>query len=266
MDIFLLPETWIALLTLTFMEIVLGVDNIIFISIVSNRLEDEEQKKARLIGLSLALIIRIGLLASITYIIGMTKPLFIIPWMDHTVSIRDLILFLGGMFLIAKSTMEIGQKMEGLGADQGSQGRTSFKTVILQIILLDIIFSFDSILTAIGLSKQLILMIIAVVISMIIMMVFSGKISNFIKKHPSLEVLALSFLILIGFMLAVEAFHYDVPKGYIYFAVFFSLGVEVVNIGVRKRKRVVRLNKRIEQAVPRLWISRENVINPKKND
>ncbi len=259
MDIFLIPETWIALLTLTFMEIVLGVDNIIFISIVSNKLAEDQQRRARLFGLALALIIRIGLLASITYIIGMTKPLFVIPWLDHEVSFRDLILILGGLFLIAKSTLEIGQKMEGLGVSQESQGKTSFNSVVVQIILLDIIFSFDSILTAIGLSKQLLLMIIAVVIAMIVMMVFSGKISDFIKKHPSLEVLALSFLILIGFMLVVEAFHYQVPKGYIYFAVFFSLGVEVLNIGARKRKRVVRLNKRIEEATPRIWISRAEV-------
>lgn len=259
MDIFLIPETWIALLTLTFMEIVLGVDNIIFISIVSNKLAEEQQKRARLIGLALALIFRIGLLASITYIIGMTKPLFTIPWMELEVSIRDLILFLGGMFLIAKSTIEIGQKMEGMGISQESQGKSSFNSVVIQIILLDIIFSFDSILTAIGLSKQLLLMIIAVVIAMIVMMVFSGKISNFIKKHPSLEVLALSFLILIGFMLTVEAFHHEVPKGYIYFALFFSLGVEVINIGVRKKKRVVRLNKRIEEATPRVWISRDEL-------
>jgi predicted tellurium resistance membrane protein TerC len=259
MDIFFLPETWIALLTLTIMEIVLGVDNIIFISIISNKLPEEEQRSARLIGLSLALITRIVLLASISYIIKLTEPLFILPIIDLPLSARDLILFGGGLFLIGKSTLEIGHKMEVMGVDQEKEGKSKYWSVVPQIILLDIIFSFDSILTAIGLSKELVLMVTAVVISMIIMMLFSGKISGFIKKHPSLEILALSFLILIGVMLTVEAFHNEVPKGYIYFAVFFSLAVEVVNIGIRKRKRVVRLNKRIEQAAPRVWVERSKL-------
>ncbi len=259
MEIFLLPEAWIALLTLTILEIVLGVDNIIFISIVSNKLPDEEQRSARMIGLSLALITRIILLASISYIIRLTEPLFILPYLEQDVSVRDMILFFGGLFLLAKSTVEIGHKMEGMGMDQEREGTSRYWPVVTQIIFLDIIFSFDSILTAIGLSKELILMVTAVIISMIVMMIFSGKIADFIKKHPSLEILALSFLILIGFMLALEAFHHEVPKGYIYFAVFFSLGVEVVNIGIRKKKRVVRLNKRIEQAAPRVWIDRNDL-------
>ena len=259
MEALFTAENGIALLTLTILEIVLGVDNIIFISIVSNKLPEEEQKSARTIGLSLALITRIALLASISYIIRLTEPLFTLPYFDLDVSFRDLILFLGGMFLIAKSTMEIGHKMEGMGLDQEKEGRSKYWSVVPQIILLDIIFSFDSILTAIGLSDKLVLMITAVVISMIIMMIFSGKISAFIKKHPSLEILALSFLILIGFLLTVEAFHVEVPKGYIYFAVFFSLIVEVVNIGARKKKRIVRLNKRIEQASPRIWLDRSEI-------
>lgn len=261
MEIFLLPETWVVLLTLTILEIVLGVDNIIFISIVSNKLPEQEQRSARLIGLSLALLTRVALLASISYIIRLTEPLFILPIADIPISVRDLILFFGGLFLIAKSTVEIGHKMEGMGMDQEKEGKSNYWAVVSQIILLDIIFSFDSILTAIGLSDQLILMVTAVVISMIIMMIFSGRISAFIKKHPSLEVLALSFLILIGFLLSVEAFHVEVPKGYIYFAVFFSLLVEVINIGIRKKKRVVRLNKRIEHAAPppRLWMDRKEI-------
>jgi len=265
MDFLLQPETWIALLTLTLMEIVLGVDNIIFISIVSNKLPDQQRRSARMIGLSLALITRVILLASITYIIQLTEPIFTLPILDQAVSIRDLILFFGGLFLLAKSTVEIGHKMEGMGMDQEREGTSKYWTVVSQIILLDIIFSFDSILTAIGLSNQLVLMITAVVISMIVMMIFAGKISNFIQKHPSLEILALSFLILIGFMLAIEAFHHEVPKGYIYFAVFFSLGVEVVNIGIRKRKRIVRLNKRIEHTAPRIWMERSEIDEFKKD-
>lgn len=247
MEIFLKPDTWLALLTLTFMEIVLGVDNVIFISIVSNKLPEEQQEKARKLGLFLALFIRVGLLFSITYIMGITKPLFSV--FGHEVSVRDLILFLGGLFLIYKSTIEIHHKMEVPGEDQETKGKTTFNGVVLQIVLLDIIFSVDSILTAIGLTKELPLMVIAVIIAMIIMMTFAGKISAFIKKHPSLEMLALSFLILIGFMLVLESFHYEVPKGYIYFAVFFSLFVEVLNIRVQKKRRVVRLNKKIEESL-----------------
>ena len=246
MEIFLHPEAWVALLTLTFLEIILGVDNIIFISIVSNKLPDEQQRKARLIGISIALLTRIGLLMTISYIVGFSEPIFVIGAFDHAVSIRDIILLLGGLFLIMKSTMEISHKMEFRGVDQKSEGKSKYWAVIAQIILIDIIFSFDSILTAIGLSKQLVIMTTAIVISMVIMMVFAGKISEFIKKHPSIEILALSFLILIGFLLALEAFHHEVPKGYIYFAVFFSLGVEVINIRILRKRRVVRLNRRFE--------------------
>jgi len=249
MEIFLIPETWVALLTLTLLEIVLGIDNIIFISIVSNKLPAEQQGKSRLIGLTLALVMRIGLLTGITWIIGLTEPLFVIKALDHPVSFRDIILLLGGLFLIFKSTLEIGHKMEGVGMEQEEVKKSKFTAVVLQIILLDIIFSFDSILTAIGLAKELLLMIIAVVVAMIVMMTFAGTISDFIKRHPSIEILALSFLILIGFMLSMEAFHYDVPKGYIYFAIFFSLGVEFMNMRIRGKRRVVKLNRRIEEDV-----------------
>ena len=249
MEIFATGEAWIALVTLTFLEIVLGIDNIIFISIVSNKLPEHEQARARTIGISLALVIRIMLLVGITLIMASTKPLFVYPPLNLEVSIRDLILLAGGIFLLFKSTMEINHKMERLGKDQTLEGKSNTWTVILQIILLDIIFSFDSILTAVGLAKELILMIIAVIIAMVVMLLFSGGISSFIKKHPSLEVLALSFLILIGFMLIVESFHYEVPKGYIYFAVFFSLTVEFINIRISTKRRVVKLNKRIEESV-----------------
>ena len=242
MELFLDPSTWVALLTLTFLEIVLGIDNIIFISIVSNKLPKEDQAKARNIGLTMALIFRIGLLMGITFIITFTEPLFTL--LSHDFSGRDIILLAGGIFLIFKSVMEIHHKMEGVENENNENGKKfSITTVIAQIILLDIIFSFDSILTAVGLTEHLILMIMAVIISMIIMMLFSGKISEFIGGHPTLEILALSFLILIGFMLAIEALHYHVPKGYIYFAVFFSLIVELINIKMRKRGTPVKLKK-----------------------
>ena len=237
MEIFLLPETYIALLTLTFLEIVLGVDNIIFISILANRLPIEERAKTRNTGLVLALIFRIGLLLGISWIISFSEPLFSI--FDHAISGRDIILAAGGFFLIAKSTSEIHHKMEGdAEGEKGESKKSSFVKVVTQIVLLDIIFSLDSILTAVGMTDNLPIMITAVIISMILMMLFSGKISRFINDHPTLQVLALSFLILIGFMLAVEGVHVEVPKGYIYFAVFFSLIVEVLNLRVMKKTKV----------------------------
>ena len=239
MDIFLHPDAWISLLTLTFLEIVLGIDNIIFISIVSNKLSADKQKPARITGLSLALIVRIFLLMGISWIIHMKEPLFSfeIGFLDMQIepSMRDMVLFLGGLFLLAKSTSEIHHKMTGIEEGHSESKPISFKMVIIQIILLDIIFSFDSILTAVGLTEHVEIMIAAVIIAMIIMMIFSGKVSNFINKYPTLQILALSFLILIGFMLIVESLHYHVPKGYIYFAVFFSLVVEFVNIKIRKK-------------------------------
>ena len=245
MEALLTPESLIALLTLTFLEIVLGVDNIIFISIVSNKLPQEQQAKARNIGLMCALFFRIGLLFGITWIIGFAEPLFSV--FDHPFSGRDLILAGGGLFLIGKSTLEIGHKMEVMEEPETvSKSTATIGGTIIQIIMLDIIFSFDSILTAVGLTSQLAIMIVAVIIAMVIMMSFAGKISSFISKHPSLEVLALSFLILIGFMLTVEAMGYHVPKGYIYFAVFFSLVVEVLNIRIRKGRQKIKLNKRIK--------------------
>ena len=245
MDSIFTFESLIALTTLTFLEIILGIDNIIFISIVSNKLPREKKAKARTIGLSLALVFRIGLLAGLTWIIHFTMPLFTL--FDHPFSGRDLILAGGGIFLIFKSTMEVHHKVEGEAEEIKSGVSKSLSSAILQIVALDIIFSFDSILTAIGLTDKLSLMIIAVVISMFFMMIFSGKISDFIHNHPTLEILALSFLILIGFMLIVEALGYHVPKGYIYFAVFFSLIVEVVNINMRKKTDPLVLRKRLKQ-------------------
>ncbi len=231
-------ELIIALLTLTFLEIVLGIDNIIFISIVTNKLPKEQQPRARFIGLSLAMIFRILLLLGITWLIGFSKPLFSI--MEFEFSGRDLILLAGGIFLLGKSTMEIHHKVEGVDERPGVEPKGKVKSmasILFQIVLLDLVFSFDSILTAVGLTDNLPVMMAAVIISIIVMMLFAGKISDFINKHPSLQILALSFLILIGFMLAVEAFDQHVPKGYIYFAVFFSMMVEMINLRLQKKQR-----------------------------
>ncbi len=231
-------ELLIALLTLTFLEIVLGIDNIIFISIVTNKLPVEQQPRARFIGLSLAMIFRIILLLGISWLIGLTKTVFSIIDLDF--SWRDIILLGGGLFLLAKSTMEIHHKVEGVenrpGVDQKGPVK-SMASILFQIVLLDLVFSFDSILTAVGLTDNLPVMIAAVIISIVVMMVFAGKISAFINKHPSLQILALSFLILIGFMLSVEAFDQHVPKGYIYFAVFFSMMVEMINLRFQKKQK-----------------------------
>lgn len=242
MEELLTIEALIALLTLTFLEVVLGIDNVIFVSIVSNKLPGEQQRKARNLGLSLAMIFRILLLLGISWITKFTAPLFTV--FATEISGRDLILAVGGLFLIFKSTVEIGQKMGGETGSQDSKVKATMASVISQIIVLDVIFSFDSILTAVGLTDQIALMVTAVLIAMIIMMVFAGKISDFIHQNPTLEILALSFLILIGFMLVVDAVHYHIPKGYIYFAVFFSLGVEVINMRMRKRRQPVKLHRR----------------------
>lgn len=239
MELFSQAETWIALLTLTFLEIVLGIDNIIFISIVSDKLPASQQKRARNLGLLFALIFRIALLFGITYIIGFSEPLFEV--FDFEISGRDLILAAGGLFLLAKSTSEIHHKLEGDTDEQDVKAKATISAVIFQIILLDAVFSIDSILTAVGLTEHIIIMIIAVVISIGVMMLFAGPISRFINKHPTLQMLALSFLILIGFMLIVEGLHVHVPKGYIYFAVFFSMIVEVLNMRLRKKSSPVRL-------------------------
>lgn len=242
MEIFLKAETWLALLTLTFFEVVLGIDNIIFISIVSNRLPVEIRARTRNIGLLLAMGVRVLLLLTITWVMKFTEPLFDVPhWIseDGSISGRDLILIFGGMFLIAKSTREINHEMEGEEETMAAGGgkKVNVSGIIAQIILLDIIFSFDSILTAVGLTNEVIIMIIAVMLSIGIMIIFSGRISDFIHKHPSMEVLALGFLILIGFMIFLEGLGKDIPKGYIYFAVVFSMLIEMVNIRVRNRRK-----------------------------
>lgn len=239
MEAILTSEGIIALLTLTFLEIVLGIDNIVFISILTNKLPEKQQPKARNIGLLLAMAIRIGLLFTLTSLTQLIEPLFSLG--KYPISGKDLVLFLGGLFLIAKAISEIHHKLDHI--EKGKEEKStpiglSFSKIIFQIVMLDVVFSIDSILTAIGLSDKIELMIIAIVISIIIMMLFAGPISRLIQSLPTLQILALSFLILIGFtlMLEVEALGIHIPKGYIYFAVFFSLAVELINIQIRKRK------------------------------
>jgi predicted tellurium resistance membrane protein TerC len=260
MEIFLKADTWLALLTLCFLEIVLGIDNIIFISIVSNKLPEELRQRARNTGMFLAMFVRIGFLLGITWIISFKEPLFsvadvlpdaLIKFLgfhgDHTFSGRDLILGFGGLFLIAKSTMEINHEMEGETDEKGAKKSAvpTMTSTIIQIIVLDIIFSFDSILTAVGIVDKVLIMIMAVIVSIGVMMFFSGAISRFIQQHPSMEVLALGFLILIGFMLFLEALEIVVPKGYIYFAVAFALLIEFFNIRVVSKRKTepVKLHK-----------------------
>ena len=242
MEIFLTIEAWIALATLTFLEIILGIDNIIFISIITNKLPEHQQAKTRTLGLAAALIFRIALLIGITWIIGFTKPLFSI--LSTEISGKDLILGLGGIFLLAKSTSEIHHKFEGENNSNNSKKNIGMLGIILQIIMLDMIFSFDSILTAIGMTEHLIIMITAVIIAIGVMMVAASAISKFINNHPTLQMLALSFLILIGFMLILEAIGTHVPKGYIYFAIFFSLFVEILNLRLRKKTKPIILRQK----------------------
>lgn len=234
MEIFLQTEAWIALLTLTLLEVVLGIDNIIFISLLSNKLPKNQQQKARITGLAGALIMRVVLLLTVSWIISFSNPLFSVFGTD--ISIRDIILLAGGLFLIAKSTSEIHHKLEDEVDSRVVIKSYSFFKVVMQVIILDIVFSFDSILTAIGMTKELLIMIIAVCIAICIMMFMAKTISRFINANPTLQMLALSFLILIGVMLILESFGKHIEKGYIYFAVFFSLSVELLNIRLRKKK------------------------------
>jgi predicted tellurium resistance membrane protein TerC len=229
-------EIVIGVLTLTFMEIVLGIDNIIFIAIIADKLPRNEQPKARRIGLMFALVARIILLLSITTIMKLKEPLFTISFTEEPIDMswKDLILLAGGIFLLAKSTLEIHEKTTGKEGEKKAKSGNTLTKIIIQIVLIDIVFSFDSILTAIALVDSVWIMIAAVVISMGIMMFFSGPVADFINKQPTIQILALSFLILIGFMLTVEAFHIEVPKSYLYFAVGFSLVVEMINMRVRK--------------------------------
>lgn len=225
----------ISLLTLAMLEVILGIDNVIFISIISDRVDVSEQNKARMFGLSLALIVRIVLLIFMSYLAHLTKDVVVL--FDHHFTFRDIVLLGGGIFLVYKSTNEIHEKLEGEEEEKAGPKKLALWNAITQIILIDIIFSFDSILTAIGLTDQVLIMVIAVVMAMILMMVFSKNISGFINEHPTIKMLALSFLIMIGVFLIIEAFHYEIPKGYIYFSMFFSLLVEVLNLLVKKKRK-----------------------------
>ncbi len=225
------PQIWIGLLTLTTLEIVLGIDNIVFISILASKLPVEQQGKARKIGLALAMITRILLLLSISWIIGLTRPFFTIFSIEVTG--KALILFFGGLFLIFKATREIHNKLEGEEHDT-TRAVTSFASVIFQIILLDIVFSLDSVITAVGMVDEIGVMIAAVVIAVGVMLVFAGPVSNFVERHPTIKMLALSFLILIGVNLIADALGFHIPKGYTYFAMAFSVIVELLNLKLRK--------------------------------
>jgi predicted tellurium resistance membrane protein TerC len=233
------PSIWIAFLTLTLLEIVLGIDNIIFISILSGKLRQDQRNRARLVGLGLAMLTRILLLLVLSFIIRLTNPLFTI--LGQGVSGRDLILLAGGMFLLGKSTFEIHDKLEGEEGDHTRNAPPSFISVIIQILLLDIVFSLDSVITAVGMVDEVGVMIAAVIVAVIFMMFFSGSISSFVEKHPTIKMLALSFLLLIGVTLIAEGLHQHISKGYIYFAMAFSVMVEMLNLKIRKKSKPVEL-------------------------
>jgi len=234
------PQGWIAFVTLLALEIVLGIDNIVFLSILSSKLPAAQQGKARIIGLSLAVLMRIALLVSISWVIGLTSPLFTV--FDQEISGRDIILIAGGLFLIAKSTYEIHHKLEGEEGGAGARVPPTLAGVVVQIILLDAVFSLDSVITAVGLVQEVAVMVSAVVVAVILMMVTAGTVSNFVERHPTVKVLALSFLLLIGVTLIVEGFDGHVPRGYIYFAMAFSLFVELLNLRARPKARPVKLH------------------------
>ncbi|MBS1969271.1 MAG: TerC family protein [Bdellovibrionales bacterium] len=247
MEAFMTPAIWVSFFTLFALELVLGIDNIIFISILAGKLPKEQQNKARVMGLSLAVITRLILLMSLSWIITLTEPIF--NFFGQGISGRDLILILGGLFLIGKSTLEISHKLEGEEGSQSNQVAHSFHAVIIQILLLDIVFSLDSVITAVGMVTQLSVMVAAVLASTAVMLFSAKSISDFVDRHPSLKILALSFLLMIGLTLIVEGFDQHVPKGYIYFAMAFSVFVELLNIKMRSKKKIepVKLRERIAE-------------------
>jgi len=238
------PEAWVALGTLTFLEIVLGIDNIIFISILVGRLPKEQQSFARTTGLSLAMLTRLGLLASISWVMGLTKPWITISGFE--ISGRDIILIGGGLFLLAKATHEIHNSLEGAENNTSANTTANLNMTLLQILVLDIVFSLDSVITAVGLAEFLSIMALAIIISVLVMLVAAKSISDFVENHPTVKILALSFLILVGVTLMMEGFGVHVPKAYIYFAMAFSVGVEMINIQMRKKQaKPVHLHKQI---------------------
>jgi predicted tellurium resistance membrane protein TerC len=260
MEGLLTTEGIVSLLTLTFLEIVLGIDNIVFISITAGRLPAADQKKARNLGILLALVVRILLLLGVSWIIGLKDPF--ISFGEFHLSFRDVILIIGGLFLIGKSTSEIHAKLEGEADKERQSKALTLRAAIIQIILLDIVFSFDSILTAVGLVENVLIIIIAIVISLVVMLVFARKISDFIHKHPAMKLLAISFLMMIGLVLVIEGLHVHVPKGYIYFAMAFALGIELLNMKIRKKTQPVELKE--PQTTPDLTGKGKNTSYTKK--
>ena len=239
MDALLTTEGIISLLTLTFLEIVLGIDNIVFMSITAGRLPANDQKKARNLGILLALLVRIGLLFAVSWIIGLKDPF--VSFGNFDLSFRDLILIIGGLFLLGKCTSEIHAKLEGEDESMRDVKVLSMRGAVLQIILLDVVFSLDSILTAVGLVEDVLIIVVAIVISLAVMLIFARKISDFINHHPAMKLLAVSFLMMIGLVLVIEGLHVHVPKGYIYFAMAFALGVEILNMKIRRKGKPVTL-------------------------
>jgi len=238
------PDAWVSLLTLTVMEIVLGIDNLIFISILAGKLPPEQQGRARRVGLGLALITRILLLLSISWVIGLKKELwkFSLLGLDLPNTGKDIVLAVGGLFLVWKSVREIHEKLEGSDGGRSPGAMPSFTAVVVQILLLDIVFSLDSVITAVGMSKYVPVMVVAVILAMIVMLIFVNQIGSFVERHPTVKMLALSFLILIGTLLLAEGFGQHISKGYVYFAMAFSVGVEMLNLRLRARDRTVKLH------------------------
>lgn len=243
------PQAWIAFFTLVILELVLGVDNVIFISILAGKLPQDQQKKARRAGLALAVISRLLLLLSLSWILSLEEELFTL--FEVGVSGRDIILILGGLFLIGKSTHEIHEKLEGEEGHASAKVSATFVSVMLQVLLLDVVFSLDSVITAVGMVDEITIMVAAVVIAAGIMIILAEPIGQFVDRHPTVKMLALSFLLLIGFTLILEGFHQHIPKGYVYFAMAFSVGVELLNMRLRKIGKPVKLNKAyVEEAKP----------------
>jgi predicted tellurium resistance membrane protein TerC len=241
------PQAWAGLLTLTVLEIVLGIDNIIFISILAGKLPQAQQGKARKVGLLLAMLTRILLLLSLAFLARLTSPLVAV--LGHEISGRDLVLLVGGLFLLFKSTREIHERLEGHDSEGRPRLAPSFASVVTQIMLLDIVFSLDSVITAVGMVSQIPVMVTAIVVAVLVMMAFSGAISDFVHKHPSIKMLALAFLLMIGLMLVLEGVHHHIPRGYVYFSMAFSVGVEMLNIKAQSKARPVKLHDLYEEEV-----------------
>jgi predicted tellurium resistance membrane protein TerC len=242
------PQAWIGFVTLAVLEVVLGIDNLIFISILVGKLPARDQPLARRLGLGLAMIGRIGLLLSLSWVVHLTQPLFTV--VGQEISGRDLVLIVGGLFLLAKSTHEIHDRLEGEEGHSSARVAPSFRSVLIQVMLLDLVFSLDSVITAVGMVNRISVMVAAVITAVAVMMVFAGKVSDFIHRHPSVKMLALSFLLMIGVMLIAEGFDQHIPKGYVYFSMAFSVFVEALNIRMRRKASPVQLHEPYVQAGP----------------